>query len=266
MQFHRKVWGAVLAAFALGLAACATPPSVNPMQMAQIRSGVQSAIIMSYREYNGMYGASVRFMNLETRGVYGVSMHGGDNWVNAGPDMVAVPPGRYRVLSGSLYGYEVSGNMPLLAYWFDDFEVAPGEVVDIGTLTIDDVNVRSIPGMTSQIFNALFTLDSRDRSTYFAYNIDYSDEARVAHMLESKYPELGVAPVRRPLSIVLDRTQFEQTILEAYSPNAEGALPSTAEAQARLNVSLNRFVAESHVRAARSEAAQDEAQAPAPAQ
>jgi len=263
MRIFKAILGGVCAAVSLALAACATPPSVDPLQLAMIRDGEQSAIIMSYREYSGMYGANVRFVNMETRRTYAVSMHGGDNWVNAGPDMVAVPPGRYRVLSGSLYGYEVSGTMPLLAYWFEEFEVRPGEVVDVGTLTIDDINVRSLPGMSERVFNALFTLDPRQRSTYFAYNIDYSDEARVQHMLESKYPEFGVAPVRRPLEIVLDRAEFERLIVEAYAPSAEGALPSTQEAQTRLGDSLDNFVRDSLVRARAERDALQAAQAAA---
>jgi hypothetical protein len=250
MQLHRRILGALAMAAALfGLSACATGPSVTPEQMADIRAGQQSAIIMSYREFQGLYSAYVVFVNVETRRSYAVSMHGGDNWVNAGPDMVSVPPGRYRVLRGGLAGYEVTGTMPLLPYWFDEFEVGPGEVVDVGTITIEDVNVRSLPGMSDQIFNALFSLDPAQRDVYYVYNIDYSDEARVQHMLESKYPDLGVAPVRRPLRIMLDRATFEQVIVDGYARSPDGALPTTQEARARVTAGLAAFLAESHGRA-----------------
>ena len=246
MKSIRSLLGLSFAVLALlCVSACATTPSVSPAEMAAIRTGQQSAIIMSYREFGGLYAATVRFVNVDTRRIYSVSMHGGDNWVNAGPDMVAVPPGRYRVLSGNLYGYQVTGNLPLLAYWFDEFDVRSGEVVNIGTLTIRDINVRSLPGMTDQVFNALFTLDTAQHNTYYIYNVDYSDEARVQHMLESKYPELGVTPIQRPLHILFDSGEFEHIIVEAYAPHADGTLPTPQEAQARLGVTLEQFVQQS---------------------
>lgn len=246
MSLYKKIARAVFAATAFfGLAACATEPSLSVAEMGMIREGDQSAIIMSYREYAGMYGASVRFMNVDTRRMYGVSMHGGDNWVNAGPDMVAVPPGRYRILTGSLYGSDVTGNLPMIAYWFDEFNVAPGEVVNIGTLSIDDINVRALPGMSDRVLNALFTLNPSQRNTYYAYTLDFSDEARVQHMLESKYPQLGVAPVQRSPATVLDRAEFERIIVESYAPGADGTMPSVQEAQTLVNESLDRFVRES---------------------
>jgi hypothetical protein len=246
-MLYRRIALALFAFVTLvGVSACATTPSLTPEQMAAIRAGGQSAIIMSYREYAGMYGADIRFVNVETRRLYGVWMHGGDNWVNAGPDMVAVPPGRYRVHGGGLSGYEVTGTLPLLEYWFDEFEVRAGEVVDVGTLTIDDIDVRSAPGVGDQIFNFLMTLDPAQRDVYYAYNVDYSDEARVQHMLESKYPDLGVAPVRRPLRALLDRARFEQIILDAYARDADGDLPAMQEVRSRVGIGLQRLLQEAH--------------------
>jgi hypothetical protein len=206
-----------------------------------------------------MYGANVRFVNVATRQIFGVSMHGGDNWVNAGPDMVAVPPGRYRILTGSLYGYEVTGNLPMVEYWFDEFEVRPGEVVNIGTLRIDDINVRALPGMSDRVFNALFTLDYAQRHSYYAYTLDFSDEARVQHMLESKYPELRVAPVQRSPAMVLNSGEFGRIIVESYAPNADGSMPTVQEAQSRVNANLDRYVSESLVAARQARQLQQQA-------
>ena len=52
-----------------------------------------------------------------------LSMHGGDNWVNAGPDMAhGRPPGSYRVLDGEhLCDSDATGAMPLLRWWFRGF-------------------------------------------------------------------------------------------------------------------------------------------------
>jgi hypothetical protein len=243
METLRRLAGMLAVAGAmLGLYGCAAGPSLTPEQMAGVRAGEQSAIIMSFEEYAGMWGAYVRFANVETGQLYQVDMHGGTNVVNAGPDMVAVPPGRYRVASGTLYTSDSTGTMPLLGHWFEPFEVAPGEVVDVGTLHIDDVSVRAAPGMSEQVLRALLTLNPNRSDRYLTYSVDYSDEERVRKMLESKYPTLGVAPVRRPLRVRLDRQTFERLVVEAYALDAEGRAPTVEEAQARVSAALARFV------------------------
>ena len=240
---NRRLAAAVLMITALlGAAACATGPSLTPAQMQAVREGQQSAVIMSYREYAGMYGAWVRLVNVETGVLYQVEMHGGTNIVNAGPDMVAVPPGRYRVESGTLYTADSTATLPLLSWWFEPFDVAPGEVVNVGTLRIEDVHVRSVPGLGEQVINALLTFNPNRSDRYLVYSVDYSDEARVAQMLTSKYPTLGVVPVQRPLAVRIDRSAFEQVIVEAYSLNPDGSPPTVQQAQAHVGVALEQVV------------------------
>ncbi len=229
-----------------GLAACETV-SVSPEQLQLINSGSQSGIIMSYKEHEGLWGSTIRIANVKTGQSFSFSMHGGDNWVNAGPDMVMAPPGTYRVVDGSIYSTDTTGTMPLLQWWFKDFTVAAGEVVDVGTLKMTDINVRSIPSdELVQFFRALVTLgDSSDVSTYVMYEVDYSDDARVQAMLKSKYPTLSVAPVKRPLQVALDRKEFERIIVEAYKPGADGKYLSSAEADAKVNLLVRDFVMKS---------------------
>jgi hypothetical protein len=243
----KQVLAAVSAALALfGAAGCETV-SVSPEQLQLINTGSQSGIIMSYREHNGLWGSTIRFANVSTGLTYSVSMHGGDNWVNAGPDMVMAPPGKYRVLDGSIYATDMSGTMPLLQWWFKEFDVRAGEVVDVGTLKMTDINVRSIPSdELVKFFRSLVTLgDTSDVSTYVMYEVDYSDDARVQAMLKSKYPTLSVTPVKRPLQVALDRAEFERIIVEAYRPGPDGKYPSEAEADAKVSALLRDFVAKS---------------------
>lgn len=243
----KQFLAAVSAALALfGAAACETV-SVSPEQLQLINTGTQSGIIMSYKEHNGLWGSTIQIANVSTGRTYSLSMHGGDNWVNAGPDMVMAPPGRYRVVDGSIYATDMSGTMPLLEWWFKEFDVRAGEVVDVGTLKMTDINVRSIPSdELVKFFRSLVTLgDESDVSTYVMYEVDYSDDARVQAMLKSKYPTLSVKPVKRPLQVALDRTEFERIIVEAYRPGADGKYLSESEADAKVGALLRDFVARS---------------------
>ncbi len=249
-MLKRFMAGLAAALGMFGLAACETV-SVTPEQLQMINNGSQSGIIMSYKEHEGLWGSTIRFANTTTGGTYSVSMHGGDNWVNAGPDMVMVPPGRYRVVNGSIYSSDATGTMPLLQWWFKDFAVAPGEVVDVGTLKMTDIDVRSISSdQMSQFFTALVQLgDARETSTYVMYEVDYSDDARVQAMLKSKYPTLSITPVKRPLQVALNRKEFERLIVEAYSPGPDGKAPSSAEAEAKVNTLVKAFVVKSLIEA-----------------
>ena len=169
-MFRRFLAAAAVAFAMFGAAACETV-SVSPEQLQAINGGSQAGVIMSYKEHAGLWGSTVNIANVATGLRYSLSMHGGDNWVNAGPDMVMVPPGIYRVVDGSIYATDMSGTMPLLGWWFRDFDVRAGEVVDVGTLKMTDINVKSIPSdELVQFFRGLVSGgDNSDVSTYVMY-------------------------------------------------------------------------------------------------
>lgn len=195
-----------------GAAACETV-SVSPEQLQAINDGSQSGIIMSYKEH-------------------------------AGPDLVMAPPGTYRVFDGSICATDMSGTMPLLRWWFRDFDVRAGEVVDVGTLKMTDINVKSVPSdELVQFFRGLVSGgDNSDVSTCVMYEVDYSDDARVQAILKSRYRALTVVPVKRPLQVALDRKAFEALIVEAYRPGADGRYPSAPEVEAKVNRLVAEFV------------------------
>jgi hypothetical protein len=245
-MFRRFLAAAAVAFAMFGAAACETV-SVSPEQLQAINGGSQAGVIMSYKEHAGLWGSTVNIANVATGLRYSLSMHGGDNWVNAGPDMVMVPPGIYRVVDGSIYATDMSGTMPLLGWWFREFDVRAGEVVDVGTLKMTDINVKSIPSdELVQFFRGLVSGgDNSDVSTYVMYEVDYSDDARVQAMLKSKYPTLAVGPVKRPLQVALDRKAFEALIVEAYRPGSDGKYPSAPEVEAKVNRLVAEFVQKS---------------------
>ena len=245
-MFARFVAVLLLALGLSGLAACETV-SVSPEQLQLINAGDKAGIIMSYKEHDGLWGSTIRLQNIRSGAICSLSMHGGDNWVNAGPDMTLVEPGTYHVFDGRLYASDATGTMPLLRWWFKDFIVVAGEVVDVGTLKMTDIDVRAIPSdELVQFFRALVSLgDNSDTSTYVMYEVDYSDDARVQAMLKSKYPTLSVTPVKRPLQVALDRKEFERIIVEAYRPGPDGKPPSAADVEGKVDKLVKAFVAES---------------------
>lgn len=220
------------------LSACATAPAVSSDQVAQIQAGTNSAIIMAYRRFHGYNWASVHFVNVDTRQSYFLTAEVGKDTDRAGAGIVAVPPGRYVVSRGHVGGTD----LPLLAYWFAEFEVGGGEVVNIGTLRPRNIYVQARPGL-----DALLGLDSTTQMNYVAYDVDYSAEANVRNLLETRYPNLGVAPIQRPLRVVLDAARFEQIVNEAYSPRPDGSLPTINEARTSLSDMIDNFIRESRV-------------------
>jgi hypothetical protein len=226
-----------------GAAACETV-SVSPEQLQAINGGSQAGVIMSYKEHAGLWGSTIRIANVATGQTFSLSMHGGDNWVNAGPDMVTVPPGTYRVVDGGIYATDMSGTMPLLRWWFRDFDVRAGEVVDVGTLKMTDINVTSIPSdELVQFFRGLVSGgDNSDVSTYVMYEVDCLEDARAQAMLKSRYSTLAFGPVKRPLQMALDRKAFEALIVEAYRTGADGKHPSAPEVEAKVNRLVAEFV------------------------
>jgi hypothetical protein len=221
---------------ALGAGACAT--ALSPELIQQVDQAQLSAVIMSYREFSGWQQAAATITNVQTRQTYRFEFHTGANVVNMRPsNLVIVPPGRYRLSDGYLYTPDASARLPLIEFWFDEFDVAPGEVVNIGTLTLEALNMNSLANARG--LEALFRLGNQnDVTTYIAYGADYSEDEDVNELIANWYPTFAGRMVKRPLLVVLDRGQFESVLVAAYTPNADGVAPSTVEARQRVQDSV----------------------------
>lgn len=241
-SFLRLASGLFLALALMGASGCATAPALSPTQVAAVRSGEQSAIIMSYRAYETMFWAKVFFENVATGETYTVSMWSGSEWRSGDLGIVAIPPGRYRVDGGDLNSGSSTAALPLLSYWFDTFEIGAGEIVDLGILTLDDVDVRATATMGDHLARIIEDGNLAGRDTYLAYSIEYADEEDIRQRLAATHPELGVTPIRRPLRMLLDQAQFRRAVADAYSPNADGTPPTVAEANGRVRAALNRLL------------------------
>lgn len=229
------------------LTACATT-SVTPEQISSIKTKENSAIITSYHKYDGFYSLTLKVLNLDTYKAHSLSMHGGENWVNAGPDIAIVESGKYRILDASLYGGNASGNVPMIMFWFEDFEVGTGEIVDIGALTIEKVTLETRAEGMDVVWNKALTLglgDSNNRTTYMAYTLDHTDDARVQNMIETKYPELVGFPIRKlNVGKRISKDQFVNIIKEANQPDENGKLPNKAEGEAAVGAKLKALALE----------------------
>jgi hypothetical protein len=221
---------------ALGAGACAT--ALSPELIQQVEQSQQSAVIMSYREFSGWQQAAATIVNVQTRQTYRFEFHTGTNVVNMRPsNLQIVPPGRYRLVDGYLYTPDASARLPLIAFWFDDFDVAAGEVLNIGTLTLEAINMASLANARG--LDALFRFGNpNDVTTYVAYGADYSEDADVSELLAQWYPTFAERMVKRPLRVVLNREQFETVLVEAYTPDANGIVPDTAVARERVQARL----------------------------
>jgi hypothetical protein len=225
---------------ALGAGACAT--ALSPELIQQVDRAQLSAVIMSYREFAGWQQAAATITNVQTRQTYRLEFHTGSNVVNMrASNLVIVPPGRYRLADGYLYTPDASARLPLIEFWFDEFDVAPGEVVNIGTLTLEPLNMSSLANARG--LEALFRLGNQnDVTTYIAYGADYSEDEDVSELIADWYPTFAARMVKRPLQVVLDREQFENVLVAAYTPNAEGAAPSTIDARQRVQENVEELL------------------------
>ncbi len=228
-------------ALLFGAAGCATPASPELIQ--QVEQAQQSAVILSYREFLNWHMGSATIVNVSTRQTYRFQFHTGTNVVNMRPSsLLIVPPGRYQIIAGALYTPDATAPLPLIEYWFDPFDVAAGEVVNLGTLALEALNMTSLANARG--LEALFRLGNQsDVTTYIAYSIDNSADAEVSELLASWYPTFAPRMVERPLQVALDRVQFENLIVRAYMPDSAGVAPDTAVARERVNASVRAMLA-----------------------
>ncbi|MFN0023554.1 MAG: hypothetical protein ACKVS5_06600 [Parvularculaceae bacterium] len=170
---------------------------------------------MSFRGGQGFYDAKVTIENVPTGKRFSMLL--------SITGAVALPPGRYRVVFGSMSGargnYRTSiSYLGLFGDWFEEFDVNPGEVVDLGTLRVAPYDFGSLPAeigleMTSVVNGGI----GEAFTSYLAYNIDQSSGYLADHFMKDKFPRLTARPVRRPLQRRFDDAVFADALVRAYS-------------------------------------------------
>jgi hypothetical protein len=208
--------------------------------LAPVESGQMAAVIMTFRPLNkDLEYASIVIQNMETRRSYVLVMHAGSNWVNArASTLIVVPPGQYRVEQG-LAGYGT--RMPLLEFWFKPFTLGAGEIVDLGALRSKTVDVTSLANLRG-LDNLLRFGNNNDVTTYLAYRMEDA-ETDVTALLTARHPSIIGRTIKRPLENAINQEEFENLVLQAYSPGPDGVKPTTSVAQARLNALIGDLIA-----------------------
>ena len=192
-----------------------------------------SAVILTYRPFGNFDYSTVFIQSLSTGTTYPLEMHAGPNLVNMRPATLAVvPPGRYRLVHGAVYSGGSSAGMPLLEYWFEEFDVGAGETIDLGALVLEAIDVRSLAHARG--LDALLRFgNDNDTTTYVAYRIEPAD-TYVHDLMSTQYPTFTPNVIARPLRTTVTREEFESLILESFAPDQNGTPPSTEAARARV--------------------------------
>ncbi|WP_026941240.1 hypothetical protein [Hellea balneolensis] len=229
----------------LALSACETIP-VTPEDVSLINNQEKSVILASYysEKEDVCYHGYLNLMNVDTRKVYSLGSFRGSNIVKPTPGRIAVAPGTYRIASGTCVGYQVSANLPLIQTWFEDFEINPGEVVNIGRLKPVDFDLKSLPkSQLGRAVNVLFSLGSRaNETTYVTYSFDAENESYVKALLDKKYPEIQTKHVTRLPKLRFSEDEFKAVLIKAHEANSDGEMPTSEQARERVAAGLSEFM------------------------
>ncbi len=227
------------------LTACETIP-VTPEDVALINTQEKSVVLMSYfsEKSDPCYHGYVNIVNTQTRKVYSVNSFRGSSIVKPTPGRIAVTPGTYKIASGSCAGYQMTASLPLLQTWFKEFEVKPGEVVNIGRLKPVNFDLKSLPeSQLGRAVNVLFSLGSRaNETTYVTYSFDDENEPYVKALLADKYPDIQAGYTTRSPKLSFSEEEFKAVLIKAYEPDAEGEMPTSTQARERVNTGLLEFL------------------------
>lgn len=202
---------AIAAATAL-VSGCAST-GVSGRDAAAVEQGQGSAVIMSFRGGQGFYDANVTIENVATGKKYAMLL--------SMTDAVAVPPGRYRAIFASMSGArgdyaKAISYLGLFEDWFEEFDVNPGEVVDLGTLRVAPYSFGSLPSETGIRLTSMINEGIGGAfSSYLAYNIDRSGDHLADHFIKKKFPKLTAKLTRRPLQRRFDDAFFAEALVRA---------------------------------------------------
>jgi hypothetical protein len=234
-----------VALLAMGLSSCAKieQTTLNMDSMSRFAEGRSAIIVINT---SGALFCDTTFIALHREGaekndVFITYRQAG--YGTSAPAAMVVEPGRYRLAGASCLkaGY-YPASMSTAALWFGDIEVKAGEVVYMGTLDTELLDYKTQMSSGMKALNALF-FTGRDANEfkYIAYRFNDSS-ADVIERLRVDRPELVDLMKTRLPPVYITRDDFAGALQRAYAPNADGTLPTTDQAQARLPQELKTVV------------------------
>jgi len=236
MSFLKNIGVLMISA---GLVSCATGPKLDYDGISNnIESGEMAGVISTFKPSGSrvqglgkdlLLSASLKAKNLDTN--KDVTL-----FFSKSAMVRQIEPGRYKIASGRVRGPNVTGNMPLISLWSEEFEVEGGEVVDLGELDINRIKVNLQTDGVGKAFNAIISLgtDLNDDQTHVTYEIQASSEKDVTTALK-KFPDLEDRVVSRPLKMRFTEAEFRDAIYSASERKENGKLPTRFEVQQKLN-------------------------------
>lgn len=238
-----------LAIFALGISSCATSNKIDYDAIsARIQSGEKAGVISTFKPSGSriqgigkdlLLSASMKIENVETDETKTI-------YFGKSGRVQQIEPGTYKVKYGNVRGPNVTGTMPLLAFWVEDFEVSGGEIVDLGELNMNRIKINVKTDGVGKTFNALMSLgtDINDDQTHTTYEIEPSSQSDLKKAV-SKFPKLESRIVSRPLEMRFTEADFRDAIQAASARKANGKLPSRQDVRRNLEFSLLRLFMQS---------------------
>jgi len=230
----------ILAIFAFALASCATGPKIDYDGISSnIQSGEMGGVIGGFNS-SGLTYASMTLANVEdgSRGFMSFSSN---------PRVYSLKPGTYKIKSGSVGGYNVTGNMPLIGTWAENFEVKAGEVTNLGELHMGTItnNIKTSAG--SKVLNALnsFGTNTNNDITHVFFSVSPMTSGDQAKAVEKFVGINEEQIVSRPLELRFTEAEFREAIDKASAKDADGKLPTKKEIQTKLAASLLMMMMES---------------------
>lgn len=233
----KSVFSAGLGLVALALSACSAINSSfpTPTQINAITKGEGAAIVMQLSGSGPCPMLDMTLRDTRTGRSFQYYVDGAVGFVPR-PAVIMVPPGSYQFDRANCIngGYT---HFPAVGAWFDDIEVAQGEVVYVGRLDADLITQEAFSRYNDPVSRFLFGSPGEGRSFYMSYTL--TADPNIRDQVAYFDPALGQQLVVRVPEQRINEERFITLIAEAYAPGPDGRRPVTDVANRRLAELMN---------------------------